>query len=160
MVDNASSGGNWGVSMVDNASSGRNWGVAMVDKEFYDLLVNIAGKAITREVAWNDRSDYLDLFWEFEVKKIKFNPERIWKFTYGCIKSVPNIRSVHPPDKIYIENHGTENYVDVLEKKLQRLESPLKQEDPSMKLSMFLRTKNKRKSLHKSLLPSRRIRCM
>ncbi|KAK3602775.1 hypothetical protein CHS0354_026322 [Potamilus streckersoni] len=246
-----------------HAASGGDWGGTKVDKAFYDLLVNIVGKSVMREVDRNDKSDYLDLFREFEVKKRKFNPgmtdhitmkvplamceiyekergrtikeaidvksayngkiswvrdkmrieadlakgffsdsckkigkhlekmfsypviknvsnilmvggysespilqdyikkkfaekkviipsepglailkgavmfgfkphviaERICRYTYGCSMSVPFIRGVHPLDKRYITDHGTENCVDVFEK-FAEIGEPIKTYEP------------------------------
>ncbi|KAL3878564.1 hypothetical protein ACJMK2_030901 [Sinanodonta woodiana] len=246
-----------------HAASGGDWGGKKVDKAFYDVLANIVGTSVMRKVNRNDKSDYLDLFREFEVKKRTFNPgmedritmkvplamceiyeeesgrsikeaidakraykgkiswvrdkmrieadfakglfsesckqigkhlekmfscpvvkdvsnilmvggysespilqdyirmkfagkkvtvpsepslavlkgavmfgfkphviaERICRYTYGCSMSVPFVRGVHPLDKRYITDHGTENCVDVFEK-FAEIGEPIKTYEP------------------------------
>ncbi|KAK3602777.1 hypothetical protein CHS0354_026324 [Potamilus streckersoni] len=62
-----------------------------------------------------------------------FNPhviaERICRYTYGCSMSVPFNRGVHPLDKLYITDHGTENCVDVFEK-IAEVGEPIKTYEP------------------------------
>ncbi|KAL3878543.1 hypothetical protein ACJMK2_030883 [Sinanodonta woodiana] len=54
---------------------GGDWGGTKVDKAFADLLIDIVGNDVMREVDKKDKSDLMDLFREFEVKKRTFKPD-------------------------------------------------------------------------------------
>ncbi|KAL3878558.1 hypothetical protein ACJMK2_030895 [Sinanodonta woodiana] len=55
-------------------ASGGDWGGTKVDKAFTDLLTDIIGNDVMIEVDKKDKSDLMDLFREFEVKKRTFKP--------------------------------------------------------------------------------------
>ncbi|KAL3878559.1 hypothetical protein ACJMK2_030896 [Sinanodonta woodiana] len=55
-------------------ASGGDWGGTKVDKAFADLLTDIVGNDVMREFDKKDKSDFIDLFREFEVKKRSFKP--------------------------------------------------------------------------------------
>ncbi|KAL3878539.1 hypothetical protein ACJMK2_030879 [Sinanodonta woodiana] len=56
-------------------ASGGDWGGTKVDNAFTDLLTDIVGNDVMREVDKKDKSDLMDLFREFEVKKRTFKTD-------------------------------------------------------------------------------------
>ncbi|KAK3586349.1 hypothetical protein CHS0354_027316 [Potamilus streckersoni] len=56
-------------------ANGGDWGGTKVDKAFTDLLTDIVGNDVMKEVDMKDKSDLMDLFREFEVKKRNFKPD-------------------------------------------------------------------------------------
>ncbi|KAL3878541.1 hypothetical protein ACJMK2_030881 [Sinanodonta woodiana] len=56
-------------------ASGGDWGGTKVDNAFTDLLTDIIGNDVMIEVNKKDKSAFIDLFREFEVKKRTFKPD-------------------------------------------------------------------------------------